>query len=188
MSNEKVAQVGDAPEPKTAAEWQQKVADYDITLAGTLGPAIRTAIEKLRADAVQRKFLAEITAPTVKVDAPVQQFVTPKVPDTMPPSVAENLKMWDGQIAEVETFLKNNPLPQLIPGAKELLAEKKASRAKVLHDFQNPAPIPIPPPPPPIALPPEVIELVQSIVRAQVPSIVAEVVAWFKNNREWLQS
>jgi hypothetical protein len=105
----------------------------------------------------------------------------------MPVSVAENLKMWDGQIAEVESFLKNNPPHHLIQGAESLLAEKKASRAKVLYDFQNPAPIPVPPPPPPIQLPREFIELVQKIVRAEVPSIVAEVVAWFKNNREWLQ-
>src|ERR1700677_4003673 len=122
MSSEKVAQV-DAPEPKTAAEWQQKIEEYELTLAGpSLEPLIRTAIEKLRADAVQRKFLAEVTAPTVNVvDVPAQEFVTPKVPDVMPVSVAENLKMWDGQIAEVESFLKNNPPHHLIQGAESLL-------------------------------------------------------------------
>jgi hypothetical protein len=189
MSNAKAAQVVDTlAEPKTAAEWQQNIEEYELTLAGpTLEPAIKAAIEKLRADAVQRNFLAEVTAPAVN-DAPAQQFVTPKVPDVMPVAVAENLKMADSDIAQVEAFLQNRPLPHLVPGAKTLLDEHKARRARILHDFQNPTPIPVPPPPPPIALPPEVVELVREIVRAQVPSIVAEVVAWFKNNREWLQS
>jgi hypothetical protein len=185
MSNAQVV----APEPKTAAEWQQKIEEYEITLAGRqLEPAIKNAIEALRADAIKRKFLAEITAPTVNVAALVQRFVTPKVPDTMPVSVAENLKMWDGQIAEVESFLKNNPPHHLIQGAESLLAEKKASRAKVLDDFQNPAPIPIPPPPPPIALPPEVVALVEKIVRGEVPNIIAQTIAWFRANPEWMQS
>jgi hypothetical protein len=186
MSKEKVAQVDAPTEPKTVAEWKQKVSDYDTALAGSLEPAIRVAIENLRAYAVQQTFLAEITTP-VNVVSPVQQFVTPKVPDVMPVSVAENLKMWDGQIAEVESFLKNNPPPALIPGAESLLDDHKASRARCLADFQNPVPIPVPPPPPPIQLPPEVVELVQKIVRAEVPATIAQTVAWFKNNREWLQ-
>jgi hypothetical protein len=187
MSKEKLAQVVDA-EPKTAAEWAKKVEVYELTLAGQLEPAIRTTIEKLREHAVQMTFLAEITALPVKVDAPAQQFVVPEVPTVMPVATAERLKDLSASIAEIETFLKNNPLPYLIPGAKELLAEKKASRAKVIYDFQNPAPIPVPPPPPPIAMPPEVVELIAAQMKAQVPNIVAEVVQWFKENPEWLQS
>jgi hypothetical protein len=188
MSNANAAQVVDAvTEPKTAAEWQQKIEDFELTLAGpSLEPLIRTAIEKLRADAVQRKFLAEVTAPTVNVvDVPAQQFVTPKVPDAMPVAVAESLKTYDLKIVELETFLKNRPLPHLIPGAKELLTEAKVKRARVLFDFQNPEPIPVPLPPPPIQLPPEVIELVREIVRAEVPSIIAQTIAWFRANPEW---
>ena len=128
MSNAQVV----APEPKTAAEWQQKIEDYEFTLAGpTLEPAIKQAIEALRTDAIKRKFLAEITAPTVNVvDAPPQQFVTPRVPDTMPVAVAESLKTADARIVECEAFLKNNPLPSLIPGAEALLAEARKRRAR----------------------------------------------------------
>lgn len=177
-----------ATENLTTDQWSKKIEEYDITLAGSpLEPAIRTAVEKLRADAIQRRFLAEVTAPTVNVDA-AQQFVTPKVPETMPPSVAENLKMWDGKIAEVEAFLQNAPPHHLIAGSKEVLAEYKESRARVLYNFQNPEPIPVPAPPKPIALPPEVIELVQQIVRAEVPSIIAQTIAWFKANPDWLRS
>ena len=135
MSNAQVA----APEPKTAAEWQQKIEEYEITLAGPqLEPAIKNAIEALRADAIKRKFLAEITAPTVNVAALAQQFVTPKVPDTMPVSVAENLKMWDGQIAEVESFLKNNPPHHLIQGAESLLAREKSQSRQGARRFSEP--------------------------------------------------
>ena len=188
MSNAQ-AQVVDAPaEPKTAADWAKKVEEYDITLAGpSLEPAIKTAIEKLREHAVQQKFLAEVTAPTVNVDAPAQQFVTPKVPDVMPVATAERLKDLDSEIARVEIYLQNSPLPYLRPGAEELLAEKRAIRAKVLHDFNFPAPIPVPPPPAKLELPPEVVELVRSIVRDEVPSIIAQTIAWFQANPEWLR-
>jgi hypothetical protein len=189
MSNAQ-AQVVDAPaEPKTAADWAKKVEEYDITLAGpSLEPAIKTAIEKLREHAVQQKFLAEVTAPTVNVDAPAQQFVTPKVPDTMPVATAERLREVDADIAQVETFLKNAPLPHLRPGAESLLAEKRARRAKILFDFQNPKPLPVPALPPPIQLPVEVVELVREIIRAEVPSIIAQTIAWFQANPEWLRS
>jgi hypothetical protein len=186
MSNENLVQA----EPKTAAEWQKKIEEYEIMLSGsTLEPAIRTAIQELRKHAVQQKFLAEVTAPTVNVvDVPAQQFVVPKIPETMPVAVAENLKMADSDIAQVEAFLQNRPLPHLVPGAKTLLDEHKARRARILHDFQNPSPIPVPPPPPPIALPPEVVELVRGIVRAEGPNLIARTIAWFKANPEWMRS
>jgi hypothetical protein len=186
MSTEQLVQAV----PKNAAEWQKKIEEYELTLAGpSLEPAIRTAIEKLREHAVQQKFLAQVTAPTVNVvDVPAQQFVTPKVPDVMPVATAERLKEWDLKIAEVEAVLKNAPPHHLIPGAKTLLVEHKESRARVLYDFQNPAANPVPPPPSPIQLPPEVVELVQSIVRAEVPSIIAQTIVWFRANPEWMRS
>ena len=187
-TNTSAAQADTQAEPKTVAEWKQQVESYDLTLAGSLEPEIRTAIEKLRADAVQRKFLAELTtAPTVKVDEPVQQFVVPAVPDTMPVAVAESVKLWDERTAQVEVFLKNNPLPHFIPALKELLVEAREKRAKVIFDFQNPKPLPVPNPPPKIQLPPEVTELVREIIRAETPSIVSSVVQWFKANPEWTQ-
>lgn len=168
----------------TTAQWKQRVADFDTTLAGTLDPEIRQAIEALRVHAVQQTFIAELTTP-VKVDAPAQQFVTPKVPDVMPVAVAENLKMWDERIAQVEVFLKNNPLPHFIPALKELLVEAREKRAKALYDFQNPEKIPVPLPPAPIRLPEEVISLVRQIIREESPNIIAQTISWFRANPEW---
>jgi hypothetical protein len=188
MNNEKVAQVIDAPtEPKTAKEWLAEIDRFDLALqAPNLDPVLETRIKEQRVYAVQRKFLAEITAPPVKVDAPAQEFVVPQVPTVMPPSVAESLAMWDAKIAEIENSLAHNPLPHFVPAYKDLLAEAKQKRERVLYDFQHPAPIPIPLPP--IALPVEVVELVKQIVRAEVPSITAEILIWLQKNREWLRS
>ena len=121
-------------------------------------------------------------------DAPKQDFVQPAVPDVMPQSVSESLRMYDAKIINIERSLACNPLPHFIPAYTELLAEAKEKRAKVLYDFHNPAPIPIPPPTLPISLPPEVIALVRQIIREESPSIIAQTIAWFRANPEWMQS
>jgi hypothetical protein len=180
----------ESAEVLTAEQWQQKVSDYDLTLAGALEPEIRSAVEALRTDAVQRAFLAEVTAP-VKVVEPEQQFVVPAVPDVMPPDVAERIKIYDTRIADLENSLAHNPPMRFITAYREMLAEAKEKRAQVIFDFKNPPPVPIPPAPPKIQIPSGVTEMVREIVheimRAETPSIVSSVVQFFRENPEWVK-
>ena len=186
MSNAQVA----APEPKTAAEWQQKIEEYEITLAGpTLEPAIKNAIEALRADAIKRKFLAEITAPTVNVAcarAAIRDAQGSRHDARRGRRKFKNVRM--GRSLRLRVFLKNNPPHLLFKERNHCSRREKSESRRSLDDFQNPTPIPFLRPPPPIALPPEVVALVEKIVRAEVPSIIAQTIAWFRANPEWMQS
>ena len=78
--------------------------------------------------------------------------------------------MWDQKIAETEKFLRQNPDVRLTAGARDLLAEYQAKRAKAVFDFEHPAPAPPPPPTP------ELIKQITDAVLALMPEIVARVV------------
>jgi hypothetical protein len=88
----------------------------------------------------------------------------------IPPALADTLAMYNAKISETKNFLAHNPDPRLTSGARDLLAEYEAKRAKVLLDFEHPAPAPPPPPTP------ELVKRISDEVQAMLPQIVAEVV------------
>ena len=86
------------------------------------------------------------------------------------PGQVDILQMWDLKIAETEAFLSRNPDPRLTSGARELLAEYQAKRAKAVYDFEHPAPAPPAPPTP------ELVKRINDEVQALMPEIVARVI------------
>jgi hypothetical protein len=188
MSSAKQKELTPATENLTADQWAKKIEEYDVALTGPpLEPAIRSAIEKLRENAVQQKFLTEFTTP-VQAESPAPQFVTPAVPEVMPSTVVESLAVFDAKIASAENSLAHNPPFHFVGAYRELLADAKAGRERVLYSFTHPEPIPVPLAPPPVVLPPEVVELIAAQVKAQMPEVVAHVICWLQNNKEWLRS
>jgi len=94
------------------------------------------------------------------------------------PAAAETLQMWDAKILEAERFLKQSPDFRLAADAREILAELKVKREKVLFDVEHPAPAPPPPPTP------ELIKQITDAVMALMPEIVGRVVVELQNRKK----